>query len=1513
MKVCLLKNDYISSIELPNKIQGQYWLKDESSTDKNNIIAIEGNGENWIIKANKKIKFEDNKERVALNKNVIYRLKDEEGKAIFIYVETEYSNTYFLKYKINFKEGVITLGRSQDNTIQVENPGISSHHFRLIYRDTQWRVIDNSSTNGTFVNNRKMTEMPLKVGDVVYALGTKIIIGINFISINKNDLIKINDHDLKLMNFEKYISDDDYEIDPINYFYRSPRIKRDIQTKKIIIDNPPDNQIGDEMPMMMVIGPSITMGMASLSTGIFAIANAMSTGNISSAAPSIVMSLSMLLGTVMWPIITKRYERKRKREKEQKRQEKYGRYLDHKEKEIADCANEQNVIWNENFPTIENCVQKIINQDDTLFQRNAKQNDFLELRLGLGKRRVDIEIQYSKKTFSLVEDNLKDRLNTICESEKIIDNVPVTISLLKHDFLGIVGSHDIRYRLLKNLLVQIFAFYSYEDIKTVFLYNENDIQYDYLKWLPYTFDNKKENRYIARNMAELKDLSTFLESVISVRENLNEEEMTDQIPYYLIFVLDNDLIKKAGFIKRLVKQKQNMRFSIIQLCDELKDLSNDCKTVVNVQGRNGSYYDLTDMTGNKTYFIPDYNDIDLDLISHKLSNIQLDISEDNTNLPEMISFLQMYNVGKIEHLNALTRWKENDPTKSLEAPVGVDNLGELFNLDLHQKYHGPHGLVAGMTGSGKSEFIMTYILSLAINYHPYEVAFILIDYKGGGMAKAFENLPHTAGIITNLDGASVKRSLISIESELKRRQSIFAQTSERLNMSNMDIYKYQGLYRQNLVDEPLQHLFIISDEFAELKTQQPEFMEQLVSAARIGRSLGVHLILATQKPSGVVDDQIWSNSRFRICLKVQERSDSMDMLKRPDAAEISQTGRFYLQVGYNELFEMGQSAWAGAPYYPSDRPIVEKNDSVDMIGMNGHIIQSMKFDYRKLKYPKAKKQLDEITHYLRKIADDEKIQIKPLWLDPIPEIIYIDELIEKYSLNNSNHHYLNPVIGEYDDPSTQSQSILTLPITEGGNTVIYGIPNSGKTTLLSAILYSLICNYTAKEVNIYVLDFAAETLKAFEKAPQVGDVLLSYQEEKITNLFRMLKKEIDKRKKLFSNFGGDIISYNTENSDCMHSIVVMINNYSAFCELYEEREDAVAYLSREGMKYGIYFIITSTTTTGIKYRLLQNFSQSITLQMNDDTDYVSILGKTDGLYPMRYKGRGLVKIKDSIYEFQTAYASKNLQMFNDIDDFCQQVRIISEDRAYSVPILPDYVSIDFIQPYIKNESMQIPVGIEELSLEPSYFEFNKDYLNFIISNNDESTDLIQSIISIQNGVQSTNVFVFDPKNIITSSQQYRLFKGTNDITQGIHQLFEIVLKRNNLYKESAHVDEVVAMFEEIFVVITSIDDLLGAYDDKTNEMLELILEKGKSVYKINILIASTAKNIGSLSYSRWFKENANSQNVIWYGSGLADQYIFDLNNKGSDLCVQLPNMFGFVVQNGNYTKVKFITQKSENK
>ena len=144
----------------------------------------------------------------------------------------------------------------------------------------------------------------------------------------------------------------------------------------------------------------------------------------------------------------------------------------------------------------------------------------------------------------------------------------------------------------------------------------------------------------------------------------------------------------------------------------------------------------------------------------------------------------------------------------------------------------------------------------------------------------------------------------------------------------MNIYKYQQFYRKGLLDEPMSHLLIICDEFAELKQQQPEFMDQLISTSRIGRSLGIHLILATQKPSGVVNEQIWSNSKFKVCLKVQDKSDSNEVLKKPDAAYLKQTGAFYLQVGNDDYYNLGQSAWAGAKYYPSDIVKKEIDDSI---------------------------------------------------------------------------------------------------------------------------------------------------------------------------------------------------------------------------------------------------------------------------------------------------------------------------------------------------------------------------------------------------------------------------------------------------------------------------------------------------------------------------------------------------------------------------------------------------------
>ena len=501
-------------------------------------------------------------------------------------------------------------------------------------------------------------------------------------------------------------------------------------------------------------------------------------------------------------------------------------------------------------------------------------------------------------------------------------------------------------------------------------------------------------------------------------------------------------------------------------------------------------------------------------------------------------------------------------------------------LDLHEKFHGPHGLVAGMTGSGKSEFIITYILSLAVNYHPDEVAFILIDYKGGGLAGAFEDeekgirLPHLAGTITNLDGAAVNRSLISIQSELRRRQAIFNEARRVANEGTMDIYGYQQLFRDGIVTEPVPHLFIISDEFAELKAQQPEFMEQLISAARIGRSLGVHLILATQKPSGVVDDQIWSNSKFRICLKVQEKADSQDMIKCPDAAELSQTGRFYLQVGFNELFAMGQSAWCGAEYVPAETSEKSVDNSIQIVDNLGRVMMNVKPASKKEKVENRIKQVVGIVQYLSELAEEEQVQVRQLWLPTIPQYIYLEELEQKYSFAADDEE-INPVVGEYDDPYNQSQKPLQLPLSEDGNCLVYGSVGSGKGVFLTTLIYSLVKNYTPEKMNVYIMDFGAETLRAFEQAPHVGGVALAAEEEKVTNLLKLLHQELAQRKKRFADAGGDYGSYCRQTGEKVPHIVVVLNNYAVFREQYEDYEGVFQTMTQDGLKYGIYFVLTA--------------------------------------------------------------------------------------------------------------------------------------------------------------------------------------------------------------------------------------------------------------------------------------------------------------------------------------------------
>lgn len=1518
MQITLIKEQTVKTFVLPEKVKGQFWVTDKKQDNHDyDFISIEAVDKDWILKSNKTVTIVNDQghlKNVKLENQQIYRLKIlEDETECLLFTEPVSVDRQVYEKVIIPNNTRLRIGRSDLNDIVFRNRFASTNHAELSLQNGKWYILDKKSTNGTFVNGLRITETQVFPGDSIYIMGLKIIVGHGLIAYNNPD----NLVELKSDIFEMFTLllpkpiEDEIEEKIVDYFSRSPRFKNNIEEAVFRIDNPPSSSVGEETPLLLVMGPALTMGLTSMTTGLFAVNNAISNGNISNAFPSIIMSLSMLMGSLLWPSLNKRYEKQRKLTREARRIKKYNEYLDYYHNVIEKEINKQKEIHIQNSLSIEECIDIIEKRKRNLWERSENQDDFLKLKLGNGNLPLETKIVYSERRFTLDEDDLQEKMLELCESQKMIQDVPITISLVKDYILGVIGERKRVIDLAKSLIYQIVTYYGYDEVKTIFIYDENDKEFEFVKWLPHSWSNDRRFRFIANTPEEVKELSSYFEKEIEYRDSISENNFDDIKVHYIVFALDRNLTLRSDLVKQVLALSKSIKFSVLTFYEELSLLPKECSAIVEVSDE-CKVFDKNDASRKSLRFTLEKQQTHNSLrISSALSNIYLDTLDSKYKLPKIVTFLEMFNVGKIEHLNANIRWKENDPTKTLQTEVGVDAYGGIFKLDLHEKYHGPHGLVAGMTGSGKSEFIISYILSLAVNYHPYEVAFILIDYKGGGMAKSFENLPHTVGIITNLDGSAIKRSLISIESELKRRQALFASASKNNNISNIDIYKYQKLFREGIVSEPLPHLFIISDEFAELKTQQSEFMAQLVSAARIGRSLGIHLVLATQKPAGVVDDQIWSNSKFRVCLKVQERADSMDMLKRPDAAELIDTGRFYLQVGYNELFEIGQSAWAGAPYIESEKVIKEVDNSVVFIDKNGRILSQLSPMSKEKLVKNPRKQMEMITEYLWKTANEEKIVSKPLWLDPLPGIINLDELSKKYN-HIMNPNSISALIGEIDDPRNQRQSPLYFSISEFGNTVLYGSSGSGKTEFLSILVYSLIREYSPKDINIYLLDFSSEFLKAFSNAPHVGDVILSHEVEKISNLLKMIKKEVDYRKKLLSKYGGVFKVYNESNDEKLPTILIGINNFAAFMEIYPDGEDAIYYLTRECSKYGIYFLATSMSTNSIRFRLIQNFKQLITLQLNDESEYSTILGKTEGLTPARFVGRGLIKIEGELFEFQSASIGSSQNLYKSIQDYCM---LLNEKYNYQsarkIPILPEKVTMNFLSSYINNSKLlRIPIGIEKASLQPHYYDFETSYIHLVLSTGNSSSYFAKTFSEFIYSYVIKDVVLFTSNHDeVNDDYSVKMITKVEDTENEISSLFELVRDRNNQYKDCIEKGIQVPIFDHKVIVINSLLELKAKLQKLENDKLDMILEKGESRYNITIIISEMLKNLSGVTVTPWYKKHIIDSNGLWVGSGMGDQFYIKVNKNSFDLDSNLSNDFAYSVSEGKPVIVKVLNEQ----
>lgn len=1523
MVVTLFNYNKMHKIVLPETIKGNYWLKDKTDKEEKNLLNIDGQNGRWSIISNKNVQIVSQSSLKVINDELMtIKGKEKIEKMAFlkeydmygIYI-TKTKEFYILYCLPSFEDNLthcnithtqeICIGKSIDNHICFNNKLVLEKHAKILLNNGRLMLENYDDKFGTYINGSQVGKESkiLFNGDIIFIMGLRIIIMGNSLFINNpKGLVNLKKENLPFyeekkqipINEEKEEEEEEVELyTEKEYYSRAPRITNRIEEEEVKIDAPPQIQDKEDMPMILTLGTSISMAammLISIITTIDSRMSGQSTGKQTIFA--LISTGIMLLGMILFPILSIRYEKKKKIKYEKRRQKRYKEYLNNKVSEISNIKNRQRSILFQKYVSAEECTKIILNRDARLWERKIEDYDFLSIRLGIGEMPLKIKVDYPTKQFTMEDDNLIEILNDIGKNSKTLNAAPIVTSLVEKNVASFVKQDEENFeKFMQNIMVQLVTFQSYQDLKIVFLLDKDkQKKWEYVKMIPHLWENSHGIRFFADDYDDMKEISRYLEEVFRNRIQSNEGDYKSFMPYYLIITDNYKKIANLEIIKQILKFKTNMGFSLLCITEDITQLPNECKTFVNIDNKSGMIFDNEIVAGNHRKILLEVsNTFFFGRIWQTISNIPIrSTSTGRAALPTNYTFLEMYDVGLIEQLNIIDRWNTHDSTLSLKAPIGIDENKMPIVLDIHEKFHGPHGLIAGSTGSGKSEFIITYILSLAINYHPDDLNFVLIDYKGGGLAGAFQKngikLPHLVGTITNIDTNGLQRSLASIHSEVMRRQVIFNEARNITDEGTIDIYKYQKLYHDGIVDEPIPHLLIICDEFAELKQQQADFMDELISISRIGRSLGVHLILATQKPAGIVNDQIRSNSKFAVCLKVQDIEDSMDVIKKPHAAKLRNSGQFYMQVGNDDYFILGQSAWSGAPYFPSSTTKKILDTSIQFISNIGTPIKSID-DAKKKVIKNNGEQLTNIVKYICKIAKDENIKTKSLWLEDVPETIYIDEICKKYNVKPKNNQ-INAIIGEYDNPYNQSQGIVDLDLLNGGNVVIYGNAESGKETLLGTLVYNLMTTYTTKQVQMYLLDFGSEALKIFKKSPHVGDVIFMGEDEKMGRFFNMIQAEIAERKTLLSDYNGDYKMYIDKNDNPMPMIVIVINNYEGFNELYENKyDDLLLTLTREGLKYGIDFIVTASAFSDMRYRLSQNFKKRIALLVNKEDDYYNIFENVGKKRPRHVFGRGLISLEDTVYEFQTAKICDGESYNVVIGETIEKLKKSNDQIAKAIPTLPDKVNIEDIKSNIKNLS-SVPIGIMENNLKVFKYNFKKNFINIITSKKiQDAVEFCFNVLEVIKQLDNTEIVILNAEKMLQS-------KSNNFIND-----------YNKILKNMKNTD---SNDKHTLYIIIGIDKFLNDIDEKE---FKDTLEKAQRMENCSFVIVEVATKLKDHSFDEWYKEFISGDSGIWVGNGIDGQYLINISANRRNLNDNCGRDFGYVIKDGNYSIIKLLGMK----
>lgn len=1473
-KLVLCGAGFLQELELKDEVSGY-----SIGTSKGCIIRFDKNRVGEEFKVN--IFYENNAWCFEADTGVIFMLEEKEnnkiiakpGDKVSVYSLLDkqeiFTIDYFVDYGLKNSDYDLKINISSDNTIRIGEKGsditINDSNMKnaslVLSKQGDNLVMDSSelrnmvTLNGSPVRNDKSV---IKNGSFFSVLGYQFYL-------YNNELFTTSDGSVTTRLSNSKVT---YQQNHFEY----PQYIKNVRQQYVIPEG--EIEILDPKPLKEQENTNIVVSLIPtlMSAGIMMLMRSM----MGSGKRMVLMSAGFMLAGISTTVFSFVSSAKNRKKEEKKREKDYFEYLKEREEYIIDIREKEFELSCQKNPSLEEEIKYVADFDSRLFSRKKEHNDFLLVRIGTGIVETKNPVKYNTHDYVDKDDFLMDYPKSIKYKYEYIQGMPVLLDLKNCNAIGFVGSRTKLYQMVKNLVLNIAIEHFYQDVQLMFVMNEDEIRlFEWARWFHNTTSPSGNLKNFMYDDDSSKILLEYLYGELSRRDEMEAGEIAE-LPHFVVMAYRSEKLTSHP-LKKYYSRAGELGFTFL-FFEEYEEMVNDsCTKLVFLEEESNKGL-IRDVENGEITQEFEYEHIPGDIAAQaalKLGCVYVDEVSLASSLTKNISLFELLGIMNINDLELEKRWNSSRIYESMAAPLGVKTGNETVYLDLHEKFHGPHGLVAGTTGSGKSEIMQTYICSMATLFHPYEVGFIIIDFKGGGMVNQFRDLPHLNGAITNIDGREIDRSLMSIKAELLKRQELFAQA----NVNKID--DYIKLFKKGEVKTALPHLILIVDEFAELKSDQPEFMKELISAARIGRSLGVHLILATQKPSGVVNDQIWSNSKFKLCLKVQNKEDSNEVLKSPLAAEIREPGRAYLQVGNNEIFQLFQSAYSGAPSQ-FDTLGNSKKFKLSKVNLCGK--REVFYEQKPKSLDASVTQLDAVVEYVKEYCEQKGIERLPnICLPPLSEYIPIPEDLKA---DKNNIGVCIPV-GFYDDPSRQSQKEYYLDFTQG-NVFILGSSQYGKTTLLQTIIKQIAMNYTPEEVCIYILDYASMFLKNYSGLKHVGGVITAFDDEKLKNFLKMMEETMSARREAFAKLGvTSYSSYKEAGYKDLPQIVLMLENLTAFRELNGNLEDSFTNLCRDGLSLGITVVITNPQGSGIGFKYLSNFATRMTFTCNNSADYALLFDRCRTT-PKEVPGRAIIELNKAFYECQMYVPFEAQKEYEKVEMMRAFINDMNSKYAeYKnpgiIPEVPDIVTAEYVMsvdsaPYGEYD---IPVGISYSDVSPKRISMNKIF-KIGISGRDEigKAGFIAYLLNHIVGRCNENkmqLYLIDKVN----KELEGYIKGDNvkyswnceDVKTYLSEINEIIQKR---YELLINGDVEAVRAEPYLVLMLNNKDAYGVIDaDKSSNAVYIdIVNKFKKlkVYVIASDLDNASVNFGMSQFTKSFKDDR----YLFVFESAADQKVIDM-------------------------------------